>query len=155
MLGRGVRRCATATGVQRAIASMTEAADDSSLADRVAHAEQIIIGLVIGVRRATPAGPILVKEPDPEWWIAGVHVRETLKGHQLTEIAVRFAGSHDAPWRNAPKLSAGKQSLLLLHRDAAKRAGGDLVVLDALDVQPVDPAIVDRVRQLLSRPRRS
>lgn len=103
---------------------------------RVAAADLAVSGRVVDVKAAKGVGPTngVVTEHDPQWQEAVVEVRTVLNG-QLAErtVSVWFPGSLDVMWAQAPKLSAGREGVWLLHRHDAPGRGPVWAVLDPKD----------------------
>ena len=126
------------------------------LEERVAKADLIVIGRVVGLqgveKQAAPDS-----EHDPDWWIANVLVLSTIRGSKtIKEIEVLFANSRDIVWHQAPKLHSGESGLLLLQKLSAAQSPPNVKrsiyqVIDALDFLPVErlqevKAAIEKVR---------
>jgi len=125
------------------VAEAAKRAEERPLRQRVADAELIVTGTVVGSHRAEEPS-VLRSEHDPEWWIADVQVRSTLKGKKArAKIEVLFANSTDIAWYRAPKLHEGAKGVLLLRRPRAddavpKAAHAMYQVTDPLDFLPME-----------------
>jgi len=119
------------------------------LASALSASPLVIAGTVDSVapeRVREPAG-----EHDPLWREATVHVDAVGKGEAGSEVVVYFAGSVDAAWAGAPRLSVGQKAVFVLRSGAAlaRYAVKGPVVLRDEDLQPRDS--VDAIRALLKR----
>jgi hypothetical protein len=125
------------------VAEAAKRAEERPLRERLADAELIITGIVVSSHRAEEAS-VLRSEHDPEWWIADVRVRSTLKGKKAqAKIEVLFANSTDIAWYRAPKLHEDAQGVLLLRRpkegdSVPKAAHAVYQVTDPLDFLPME-----------------
>jgi hypothetical protein len=107
---------------------------------RVATSCRIVTG---GVGAIDTFDSACTSEHCPVWQLAAVDVAEILGGPAISARAldVGFASSRDVAWYQAPKLAAGQQGVLLLHRPVApvpfSTATPQLIVIDPLDVHPM------------------
>lgn len=97
---------------------------DADLRDRIRQADLVIAGQVRKVEAASTAGsPTLgstapITEHDPEWKQAVIHVESSIKGAPPNQnVVVRFPGSIDVAWYDAPKLKEGQQGVFFLQTD--------------------------------------
>ena len=106
---------------------------------RRAHATEadvIVIGRVV---RLEKAGDPVLREHDPDWWVATVVVDHQVKGPIADTVRFVFPNSTDVRWIDAPKPAPGDSGLWLLHKttgDVAASAGYSLLHAD--DVQRPD-----------------
>lgn len=156
-------RCGRARALERLAASLRRW-EDEGLRRRMAAADMVAIGRVTAVRSLAQAGwPAPHGEHQPEWREAIVQVREALEDKAAGRlVAVRFPASRDVAFLRAPRIEVGQEWIWMLAADRATGApapsvGGStaatFVVLDVLDVQPMDR--LGRVRALLASPRRN
>jgi hypothetical protein len=112
---------------------------DQALLDRLARASAVAVGVVSGVGPLAPPSP-LGSEHDPDWWRAVLRVEAVVKGKLPSqEVVVHFAHSRDIVWFRSPKLREGQRAVFLLQRtEAAGLPAGGYVLLDPLDLQPVE-----------------
>lgn len=76
----------------------------------------ICMGRVTAVRPGPHRGPIT--EHDPDWQEAIIRVESWIKGVQANQdIVVRFPGSLDVAWYEAPKLKVGQEGTFFLRKD--------------------------------------
>jgi hypothetical protein len=137
--------------------------DDRKLLARLASAEAVIAGKVMGVERIdkkTPPGAYT--EHDPEWMLAHIGSVRTLKGRAKngdcggrTCVDVVFSGSRDIMWFGAPKLHEGDQVILLLRRDDPllpqhmRPPRDEYILINPADLRAADEE--QRIRELLKR----
>jgi hypothetical protein len=147
--------------------------EDQIMKEQVDKADLIVTGTVTTVRlpdeqapgnMLAPAGagggeaaepaaaPSLPRsEHDPMWREAVINIASKEKGdHAQNEVVVRFPGSRDIAWYQAPKFIPGQQGVFFLHKQqlgggaegiAAMGAGGEegvYAVLQSADFQPID-----------------
>jgi hypothetical protein len=120
--------------------------DDDQLRTRLRAAEAVVVGRVLSVRPWQAAKAVAahshISEHDPNWQEAVVQVRSTLKGSTGNRLIVRFPGSRDVAWANAPKFKPGQAATLILKSDQvsgspkAMMAGNEVTAYTAL--QPGD-----------------
>jgi hypothetical protein len=131
-------------------------ANKQLLAQRLAGADVVIVGSVLGVRPATSPTSKIITEHDPEWREAVIQVRSVIKGTNAKEVVVRFPASQDIAWANSPKLRTGEKRVFLLKTDQvsgskiALLAGENVTAYTALspdDVLPPEDAT--QVRSVL------
>jgi hypothetical protein len=99
------------------------------LKQRLASAQEVIVGSVIGIRPVAKTGPI--SEHDPDMQIATINIIESLEGSACKQIEVRFAASTDVAWFGSPKLHVGQEGVFL-----AQPGSDGLVLQSPLDVHP-------------------
>jgi hypothetical protein len=100
-------------------------------------AEAIVLGRVVGLERASGSP---VREHDPDWWRATLHVNHVERGdvQDDSEVKVIYANSLDVRWRDAPKPKASQNGLWLLHATEGELAQlAPFEILDSEDLQPV------------------
>ncbi len=152
---------AAAAGLGEEIRQARQQLTDAQLQARLEAADLVVMGKVTAVREpqlaaAAPDRPI-VTEHDPQWREAVIEVASTLKGSADGEqVVVRFAGSMDVAYYQAPKFRQGEEGVFLLQEDVltglpmATLAGDEVttfVVEEGGDRLPAAEA--DRVRRLL------
>jgi hypothetical protein len=121
--------------VERTTATLRRTVSDpvKSLAHRElqAHfesADLVVSGKVTSVRlpeeQASAAPRLRPSEHDPQWREAVVEVDDVHKGsHTPKTVVIRFPGSHDIMWHDAPKFRPGQEGHFMLHREGgAERA---------------------------------
>ena len=138
------------------------ALSDSQLKERLTAADIVITGRVSQVRPARR--PMLagvrtrISEHEPNWQEAFVHVETSLKGAAgVQDIVVRFPGSWDVAWAQAPKLRQGQNGTFILKKDDVSKIPAQPtntpnsvvphVALNPADVLPVSEQA--RIRELL------
>ncbi len=86
----------------------------------------------------------LGSEHDPLWAEASLLVSTLACGESDPNIArVRFSGSVDVAWFDAPKLESGSDALIITKADSITGLPGDaFVVVDSAEVRPSDLATV-------------
>lgn len=128
---------------------------------RVDSADMVVTGRVTSTQ-PVPRGPNPpISEHYPDWHTATVEVQGVEKGQQAQapgQIQVKYPASDDVAWYRAPKLHEGDQGVFLLHRGGQVAESGphadavatdDYVVVDPLDVQPLDQR--GRIQALLNQ----
>jgi hypothetical protein len=104
--------------------------------DHAATADAVILARVVGLERAAGSP---VREHDPDWWRATLHVTHAERGDVAddAEVKVLYANSLDIHWREAPKPKASQNGLWLLHASEEElRALAPFKIIHAEDVQP-------------------
>ena len=120
---------------------------------RLEQADAVILGTVTKVEPSTVAGPPTLREHDPHWWDAEVHVESVLKGSLKSDtVTVLFPSSRDIAWYTSPKYHEGQRGIFALHSDettraAAAKLGEVYMTVDPNDFQASDDE--GRVRSLL------
>jgi hypothetical protein len=94
-------------------------------ASRAATADIIVRGRVLAVRLVDPEPARTQSEHEPQWQDATVRITAVEKGDTTpgTELTVRFPGSSDIAWRDAPKFTPGQEGRFVLRRPSADSAG--------------------------------
>jgi hypothetical protein len=108
-------------------------------AQRRAHATEVDVIVIGRVVRLEKAGDPVLREHDPDWWVAFVAVDHRVKGPVAGTLRFVFPNSKDVRWVDAPKPTPGEFSLWLLHAatdDTAELADYTLLHID--DVQRPD-----------------
>jgi len=174
IFGRGVavREVGHEPGRSPVVASVQEAAvararldmNDADLKAHIARAAMVVAGRVEQVRpaelTAAPARPKRITEHDPNWQEAIIQVDDGIKGAQAGErVVVRFPGSYDVAWVEAPRFAVGQEGTFVLHKDSttgspvsmiAGRSVPAYTALHKLDVLTKQDAT--RVRALIRKP---
>jgi hypothetical protein len=139
------------------LAKAGQKVSDKDLAQRLATAELVITGKVLGSKplaKTEEEAKRPVTEHDPQWQEAEVQVEATEKGKAPGEgktVTVLFPGSMDVMWVNAPRLKKGDEGVFLLHPrpDVKEAKAGQFTVLESLDFLP--KAQQERVRELIKK----
>jgi hypothetical protein len=118
------------------------------LEERIASADAVVNGRVVGLRAAEKqTAP--KSEHDPDWWIANVLVLSTIHGRKIeNEIEVLFANSTDIAWYKAPKLHSGQSGLLLLHKLNAAQSPPAVARRIFQVIEPLDFLPIERVEDV-------
>lgn len=132
---------------------------DEHLTERIARAELVILGKVIGthpapedIRRRMP-----ITEHTPDWWVAEIEIESVEKGHhEGKRISIYFPNSQDVAWHDAPKCTPGDEGIWILQRDQQEKGWpimrvSGFTALHPLDYQP--PERLNHVRSLVRRQR--
>jgi hypothetical protein len=122
---------------------------ENRLAARLAAADIVVVGRVASVRPAPPDPRQKVTEHDPAWMDAIVTIDSRLKGElpaEQKQLTVRFAGSDDVAWFDAPKFKKDQHGVWVLNKDPKS---GQLIATDPADFQP--DARLDAIKKLLTR----
>jgi hypothetical protein len=84
------------------------------LREHAATAVAVVLARVVGLERASGAP---VREHDPDWWRATLHVTHAERGdvQDDSEVKTLYANSLDVQWRDSPKPKASQTGLWLLH----------------------------------------
>ncbi len=145
-----------------------EATGARELRDHLAGADMVVTGKVVSVslpggtagRTAAAAGR--VSEHSPCWREAVVLVHQVDKGQPaVRRLVVRFPGSNDVAWADAPKFQPGQEGVFILHKAAPEKGAGKskraaaeeedpaqtYTVLHAHDFQPTHDA--ERIKTLI------
>lgn len=156
----GWQRVSQTSAPARARLEQAVAAEpERRLKRRVDSADLVVTGRVTATQ-PVPRGPNPpISEHYPDWHTATVAVENVEKGGQApAQVQVKYAASDDVAWHRAPKLHEGDQAVFLLHRgDVVAESGrhadavatDDFVVVDPLDVQPMDER--GRIQALVSQ----
>lgn len=142
------RVSATSARARAQLDQVVAAEPERRLKRRVDSADLVVTGRVTSTA-PVPRGPNPpISEHYPDWHLATVDVEGVEKGEQAPgQVRVKYAASEDVAWYRAPKLHEGDQRVFLLHRgDQVVESGphadaiatDDFVVVDPLDVQPID-----------------
>jgi hypothetical protein len=140
-----------ATALAR-VARAELAIEDARLAERLRHADLVILGSVL---ETAPIGRELRgprSEHDPVWWRAELVVDAVEKGRlKQPQLSVFFPSSLDEYWLDVPKLQPSQRGVFLLHRGGEGKRNRfpppGLAMLDPLDSHP--PTQHERIRALL------
>jgi hypothetical protein len=100
-------------------------------------ADAIVLARVVGLERAS-GSPL--REHDPDWWRATLHVNHVERGdvQDDSEVKVIYANSLDVRWRDAPKPKASENGLWLLHATEGELAQlAPFEIVHSEDLQPV------------------
>jgi hypothetical protein len=100
-------------------------------------ADAIVLARVVGLERAS-GSPL--REHDPDWWRATLHVNHVERGdvQDDSEVKVIYANSLDVRWRDAPKPKASENGLWFLHATEGELAQlAPFEVVHSEDLQPV------------------
>jgi hypothetical protein len=113
------------------------------LAEHASVADAIVLGRVIGLERAAGSP---VREHDPDWWLATLHVVHVERGDVPEgNVKVLYANSIDVRWREAPKPKAAQNGLWILHAtDGDLRDLAPFQLLHSDDFQP--PQMLESLR---------
>lgn len=105
------------------------------LAARLAAADLVVSGRVLGTRATSAPESAPMTEHDPQWRRAELEVGSVLKG-KVREKTVTFfyPGSFDVAWASVPKPSAGDEGTWLLHRQGSKSGAAVYFALDSQDL---------------------
>jgi hypothetical protein len=136
------------------IVRMTGDAKEEELREHLASAEVVLHGHVMTLRPVSEVPVVLASEHDPDWAVAVIRVKSSLKGVAKGPISVRFPKSRDVRWYGTPKLKEGDEGVLILHRDGLELGDATLAVLHANDFLPGGTEVARRIKELM-RPRRS
>ena len=104
--------------------------------DHADTADALVLARVVGLERAA-GSPI--REHDPDWWRAIMHVTHAERGDVAddAEIQVLYANSLDIQWREAPKPKASQNGLWLLHATEPELMPlAPFKIVHAQDLQP-------------------
>ncbi|MFF2029335.1 hypothetical protein [Arthrobacter sp. NPDC058192] len=113
--------------------------------DHASTADAVILARVVGLERA---GASPVREHDPDWWRATMHVTHAERGEVADdeEVRILYANSLDIQWRDAPKPKAAQNGLWLLHATEPElKSLAPFKIIHAEDLQP--PQNIERLRQ--------
>jgi hypothetical protein len=143
---------------------------DQALLHRINSARLAFVGRVLSVKPApedvanesfeADSSHSYESEHDPEWKDALVSITNLLKGKTNTqEVVVRFPGSPDIAWRNAPKLREGQEATFIFAKGQEPSAAttfaygqGQLPTYTAPSQQEVlGKDVGDHLLQLLSK----
>lgn len=127
----------------------TPAVPDRELLRRLDSAELVLVGTVREVREPAGGRKVLGSEHDPLWREAILKVGSLEKGRpESPTVTFLFASSRDVQWAGSPKVREGQEAVWLLRREQKPGLlGRDLVILEPLDVLPLDE--LERVRRLI------
>lgn len=106
------------------------------LRGHAADAEAIVLARVVGLERAAGSP---VREHDPDWWRATLHVTHVEKGdiQPDDEVKAIYANSLDVRWRDAPKPKASQNGLWFLHATEGEQASlAPFQLIHPDDLQP-------------------
>jgi len=118
--------------------------------DHASTADAIILARVVGLERAAGSP---VREHDPDWWRATMHVTHAERGDVAddAEVKILYANSLDVHWREAPKPKASQNGLWLLHATEAElQPLAPFKIIHAEDLQP--PQNLELLRQDRGQP---
>jgi hypothetical protein len=113
--------------------------------DHASTADAVILARVVGLERA---GASPVREHDPDWWRATMHVTHAERGDVADdeEVKVLYANSLDIQWREAPKPKAAQNGLWLLHTTEPELESlAPFRIIHSEDLQP--PQNIEHLRQ--------
>ncbi len=142
---------------------MQKQASDQELRNRIQAADAVVVGRVLEVHPWTPSGLAATKprvsEHDPNWQEAVIKVQSAIKGAKPEQkMVVRFPGSYDVAWANAPKFKKDQQGTFFLKTDQvtgapkARLAGAKVNAYTALKPADVLSATEEaRIRSLLKQ----
>jgi hypothetical protein len=145
---------------QDSVAQLRQSLQDDRLRARIAAADMVMVGRVVSVGPSTIATflptPRPITEHDANWQEAAIQVESAIKGAQDgQQVVIRFPGSMDVAWVDAPRFTEGQEGIFLCTRDQvtgaamAILAGTQVVAYTALDsLDVLSPDQVDRVRAL-------
>jgi hypothetical protein len=107
-------------------------------------ADAVVLGRVTSLARAVGAP---VREHDPDWWLAVVHVAHAERGADgVDDLKVLYPNSRDVAWRDVPKPTPAQNALWILHATGAdQRDLAPFRLQDAEDLQP--PQMLDALRE--------
>jgi hypothetical protein len=141
-----------------------------ALQARARRADLVVTGRVREVRDPGRPAHVPITEHDPEWRQAVIDVHSveqpggsgagSSKKRKPSQLVIRFAGSHDVRWAEAPKFAVGQGGVWMLGDKAAKKeqqvmrtaagaAKTEYVVVDPEDFYPAET--VETVRALLTK----
>jgi hypothetical protein len=116
--------------------SLQRQVEGARLREHAAGADAIVLGRVVGLERASGSP---VREHDPDWWRATLHVTHVEKGdvEQDAEIQALYANSLDVRWRESPKPKASQNGLWFLHSTEGELATlAPFQIISPDDLQP-------------------
>lgn len=119
--------------------------------DHADTADAIILARVVGLERVAGSP---VREHDPDWWRATMHVTHAEQGDVAddAEIQVLYANSLDIQWRESPKPKAAQDGLWLLHATEPELAAlAPFMIIHAEDLQP--PQHMEHIREQGDQPK--
>lgn len=124
-------------GASAAIDALQREVVGARLREHSATADAVVLARVVGLERASGAP---VREHDPDWWRATLHVTHVERGDMEddSDVKVLYANSLDVQWRDSPKPKASQSGLWLLH--ATEGESTDLApfhISHPEDLQPV------------------
>jgi hypothetical protein len=128
---------ADAAGAPSASETLQRQVAAARLRTHADSADAIVLGRVVGLERASGSP---VREHDPDWWRATLHVTHVERGdvQDDSEIKVIYANSLDVRWREAPKPKASQNGLWILHATEGELAQlAPFEIVDSEDLQPV------------------
>jgi hypothetical protein len=120
--------------VLTAIADMSE----SELVSHLAASDAVVAGRVTAVQQASETPPALRSEHDPDWHVAVIRVRLSLRGAHRGDLRARFPASRDIRWYRVPKPRRGDEGIFVLHEDGLQVGDAALVLLHPEDFHPLD-----------------
>lgn len=137
--------------VEKQIKEARKTLADEALANRLASAELVVVGVVTETKPTEEARE-RKSEHDPMWWRARIRVTSFEKGQKTDEpVYVNFASSDDVVWERSPKPKVGDKGIYLLQPDIEKRYQvSGLFLIDPLDA--LKTTELERVRRLLKNP---
>jgi hypothetical protein len=130
-------------------------AADNDLAARLKSAERVVLAQVVETRPVETDESDMLSEHTPQWFVADLEVRETVKGDgDQKTLQVHFSNSDDVMWFRAPKLRKGQTAILLLQRPGPGlaplvRPGMRYLLTDPQDL--LGPDEMPRIKRLLRR----
>lgn len=152
---------ATALGQEQdSVAQLRQNVQDERLRARIAAADMVVVGRVVSVGPSTVATflptPRPITEHDANWQEAAIRVESAVKGAEAgQQVVVRFPGSMDIAWVDAPRFVEGQEGVFICTRDQvtgaamAMLAGSQVPAYTALDSMDVlSPDQEARVRAL-------
>lgn len=131
--------------VHERIVQMSGEAEAAQLREHIASSDAVVVGEVVGTRRATEPDIARMSEHDPDWHLATIRIVRALKGEHKGEITVRYPKSRDIAWYRVPKPQEGQEGVFLLHRDGLEIGGAHLAILHPTDLLPAEE---ERLRQI-------
>jgi hypothetical protein len=103
------------------VAQARQQLSDADLRARLSGADMVVVGRVSAVRKAavSAGGRKFITEHDPDWQEATIRVESAMKGARAgDEVVLRFPGSNDVMYRNAPKFKADQEGVFIMKKDS-------------------------------------
>jgi len=136
---------AAAEGGAKPLQSLHGQVVATRLREHADEADAVVLGRVIGLERA---GGSPVREHDPDWWLATLHVVHAERGDvpQGDLLKVLYPNSLDVRWHDAPKPKAAQNGLWILHAtDGDLRELAPFQLLHREDFQA--PQVLESLRE--------
>jgi hypothetical protein len=156
-----VTATATPGQIETKVAQARQQLTDADLRDRLRSADMVVVGRVSTVRKAALAagGKKFITEHDPDWQEATIKVESAMKGARGgDEVVVRFPGSNDVMYRNAPRFKTDQEGVFIMKKDAVTGLPRIMVGTTQVDAYVVHRSTdvipksdSSRVKQLMKR----